>query len=331
MPRFRFKFYFIIFISLLFLFGIGRLYHRLTDDFRISYITYDQPHQAAWTLPQLSTQEQTELDQILKQKFYYLGKGGQCYAFESEDRKYVLKFFKFKYLKPNWWMKWLPSFPPLNAYRERFTLRQEKKLQSVFDGHRLAYFENRKGAELLYLNLGGEPFNRSVVILDKLGIERQVNLDRVIFLIQRKGETLSARLSRQLEAGQLEAAKESISQILEMYVSEYQKGLYDRDHGVMHNTGFVDDHPFHLDVGYLTKEKQMRLVPVYTPDLEQVVWKIDRWIKHHYAQNDAIFSPYLAEQYHKYTGAIFDLNHIDPKEFKKRRKKFIFEAEIKSD
>ena len=55
-----------------------------------------------------------------------------------------------------------------------------------------------------------------------------------------------------------------------MYISEYKKGIYDRDHGVMHNTGFVEDYPFHLDVGKFSKEESMRQVKFYKKDLERI-------------------------------------------------------------
>jgi len=57
----------------------------------------------------LSDQEHQELAQILNQKFSYIGKGAQCYAFVSDDQLYVLKFFKFKHLKPNLLVDLIPS------------------------------------------------------------------------------------------------------------------------------------------------------------------------------------------------------------------------------
>ena len=83
------------------LFGIARLYYRLTDDFRLANITYELPFKPSWKVPSLTKEEYSRLAQITNQKFTYIGKGAQCYAFASEDGEYVLKFFKFKHLKPN--------------------------------------------------------------------------------------------------------------------------------------------------------------------------------------------------------------------------------------
>lgn len=94
------------------LFGMGRLYFRLTDDFRLGNITYDMPHHDEWDIPKLSDEERQRLDSILSQKFTYIGKGAQSYAFGSDDGKYVLKFFKFKHLTPHWFVEMFPLFPP---------------------------------------------------------------------------------------------------------------------------------------------------------------------------------------------------------------------------
>ena len=72
-----------------------RLYYRLTDDFRLSNMTYQLPFEAPWKVPALTAEEHQQLGRILDQKFTYIGKGAQCYAFASADQQYVLKFFKF--------------------------------------------------------------------------------------------------------------------------------------------------------------------------------------------------------------------------------------------
>lgn len=113
----------------------------------------------------------------------------------------------------------------------------------------------------------------------------------------------------------IEEAKSTFAKIIEMYIGEYKKGLYDRDHGVMHNTGFVEGHPFHLDVGFLTKKASMQKPEGYRCDLAYVIVKINRWIKSSYPQYYETLSTFLAEQYLRNTGAIFNPN-VDIKLFK---------------
>lgn len=303
-----------------FLFGAVRLYYRLTDDFRMGNITYQLPFEAPWEVPALTSEEHLQLSHLLNQKFSYIGKGAQCYAFVSEDQQYVLKFFKFKHLKPNLIVDLLPSIPPFKGFKQSCKERKQRKLIGVFNGYDLAYRENRQDSKLLYLHL--LPTNNlqlQATVVDKIGLERQINLDDVVFLVQRKGETLRSRLNSLLKQGRLQEAEQAMATILEMYISEYRKGIFDHDHGVMHNTGFIGNQPFHLDVGKLNKDDRMQQVDVYKKDLEHVVWKMDVWVKSAYPQYYYEISDFLSHQYQQLTGEMLDIKGIDPKRFKKRR------------
>lgn len=310
-------------LSLLVLFGATRLYYSITDDVRVSHMTYQLPFQAPWQVPELTPEAHQQLAQVLSQKFHYIGKGAQSYAFVSEDQQYVLKFFKFKHLKPNFLVKLIPSIPPFKAYKEQAIERKKRKLLSVFNGYDLAYHHNRQDSQLLYVHLlPTQNLHQQVTIIDKIGQEKVLNLDDVVFLIQRKGDTLDTRLTQLLDQGQVPEAGKAIASIVKMYVSEYQKGLYDRDHGVMFNTGFVGDQPFHLDVGKFSQDDNMRHVQVYKKDLEHVVWKIDQWVKTHFPQYTAILTPFLALQYQQWTHEALDLNAIDPQRFQRKPRLF---------
>jgi len=305
----------------LLLFGLIRLYYHLTDDFRLANITCSFPFQPSSPFPALSDNEHQDLQRILSQTFSYIGKGAQCYAFVSKDQQYVLKFFKFKHLKPNVWITLLPSISFFKEYKEAYIKRKQRKLIGVFNSHDLAFREYGKGSGLIYTHLlPTQHLQLKARLTDKMGLERVVHLDEVVFLLQRKGETLRTRMHALLKQGSLEEAKQIIGSILEMYILEYQNGLYDHDHGVMHNTGFIENQPFHLDVGKLNKDERMREVKFYKKDLEHVIWKIDTWVKSSYPCYYLELSDFLMQQYERWTGEGIDIQTIDPKRFKKTRR-----------
>lgn len=314
------KRWFIFILTALLLFGAARLYYRLTDDFRLSNMTYPLPFEAPWKVPHLTIDERAELALILDQNFHYIGKGAQCYAFQSDDRQFVLKFFKFKHLKPNLFVDLIPPISPFKSYKRKCIERKKRKLIGVFNGYDLAFRENRIGSELLYVHLvPTDDLNLHVKVFDKIGFERQIDLDRTVFLVQRKGETLRMRMKYLLANKQLEEAEKAIASIVDMYISEYQKGVYDHDHGVMHNTGFVGSKAFHLDVGKLNRDERMKEPAFYKKDLEHVLWKIDTWVKAHYPKDYPRLSAFLSGQYQKWTGEGLDFQKVDPKRFKKNR------------
>ena len=162
-------------------------------------------------------------------------------------------------------------------------------------------------------------FQRTVTVVDKIGVERQIDLDQTVFLVQRKGEMLRTRMHRLFAVNQLDGIKKTISDILNMYVNEYKLGIYDRDHGVMHNTGFIENEPFHLDAGKVSKDDSMKSVDHYKQDLKQVVWKMNDWIRRYHPQYYADLSSYLAEQYFQLTGSVFDVNDSAPPKFRNRK------------
>lgn len=275
------------------------LYFSLTDDFRLANISYKLPFKAPWKSEKLSTEDAKALDALLKQKFSYIGKGAQCYAFGSEDGNYVLKFFKFKHLKPNWLMQLMPN----SAGKEAYLREKERKLRLVFDAYDLAYREDRQNVGLLYLHLTPmEGFTQHATVLDKMGFERDIDLNSTVFLIQKRGVTLRARLGELLKQNQVVQAQEAIDQILSMYIDEYQRGIYDRDHGVMVNAGFVGSQPFHLDAGKFAKVDAIQSPAIYADDLELILWKIKEWVGETYPHYKSDLSHFMEERYQQLTG-----------------------------
>ncbi len=276
----------LILLSSFFIFSIARVYYRLTDDFRMSNISYDVAHRKEWEIPALDPVNSQELNQILNQKFTYLGKGAQSYVFTSEDNKYVIKFFKFKHLKPSFLINALPSVFPFANYKNSVTLRKARKLESAFVGYHIAYSVHKLEAGLLFIHLNKtDDLKKSVTVLDKMGREFEIDLDTHVFILQKKGKTLQDTMHKLLQNEKIDLAKFRIRQIFDLYVSEYKKGIYDFDHGVMHNTGFIGNNPIHLDVGKFLKEESMKKTSEYGKDLEIIYKKIDHWVQKNYPKH----------------------------------------------
>lgn len=264
------------------LLGLGRLYYYLTDDFRISNISDYSNHvsRTEWGVPPPSSSEKLALDAILQQRFTYIGKGVQSYAFSSEDGKYVIKFFKFKHLKISPILDWLPAWTPFENYRLKKKERVEKKFNGVFEGYHLAYRKHKKESGLIFLHINPtEGLYPTLTVIDKLGRTNLIELDQVPFLIQAKAKTMRVVMHELLVNNEMELAKARISEIFQLYFSEYQKGLYDHDHGIMHNAGFVGTTPIHLDVGKLKEEENMRNPAYYSQDIALVAHRMARWLK----------------------------------------------------
>lgn len=279
----RRKTYYLI-IAALSIFAGARVYYNLTDDFKLSNISDTLPYNPSWDIP-LTDEVESELHQATAQPYRYIGKGAQVYAFASDDGKYVLKFFKFKHLRPSLFISALPPVGPLKTFKEQNVARKERKLLGVFEGHRIAYQYDKENAGLLFIHLNlTDSLHLNVDLYDKIGRRHTVDLDKTVFVLQRKGETLRTVLSRELDQGQVAEAAKKSKQILAMYKDEYSRSVYDRDHGISHNTGFIGDKPFHLDVGKFSYDPNMSDPAIHEQDLKHVAFKIKEWVRLNYPE-----------------------------------------------
>jgi hypothetical protein len=268
-------------LAVLVIFAGGlRTYFRLTDDFRLANIQYEQPYRKEWEI-----ESKKNLTTILNQPYSYIGKGSQSYAFASADGNYVLKFFKYKHLRPHWLLETVSSLPYFKEYREKQLKRKGRKLEHLFAGYHLAWTTLREesGLEFIHLNQTVDSYPE-VILYDKIGLKRTVDLDSVVFIVQKKAQTTRAVIDALLTQGDVATAKLRLRQILTLYASEYRRGIYDMDHGVMHNTGFVGESPIHLDIGKLTREPKTLDPTFRRADIQKVVARMMAWIKESYPE-----------------------------------------------
>ncbi len=187
------------------------------------------------------------LDQILTQKFIYLGRGTQAYAFSSEDGKYVIKFFKKNHLYPNPWLKYLP----VPALRKK-AVQKEQRMHSFFDSLQYAYQEFKDETGLLFIHINpSKNWNRSVTFTGKKGEKLVIPLGTTSFIVQKKAKPLFSELFHMLNTNDMEGAKKSLRSFFSLIQTRGEKGLFDDDHSVSNNYGFVEGRPIQFDIGEL--------------------------------------------------------------------------------
>lgn len=196
-----------------------------------------------------------QLEKILDQPFYFLGKGCQIYAFESEDGAYVLKVLKLH--------RYQPSFQKMVAARFLNDLsfvqaHQQKRLQTAFAHYRLAFDLLKEETALLYAH-----FDRSfkmpsqVKLIDRLGRSFTLDLNDTFFLVQRKADLFKDRLMFYKKTRQLEKAKALIDQAAFYLKKRLDLKVFDNDHpGYVRNLGVIGEQVISLDVGNFKQKKQ---------------------------------------------------------------------------
>ncbi len=137
------------FLLLLFL-ASDRFFHRQSRAFSLDKILSTYPYSEEWEIPSPSDVEKNELKQILSQTFTYYSKGTQSYVFISEDKKYILKFFKQIKFRPSSWLSAVKV--PFNPYYQEGLFKQQKRA-ATFSACKTAFLELRELTGVIYVHL----------------------------------------------------------------------------------------------------------------------------------------------------------------------------------
>lgn len=256
----------------------------LSFSFVFTFFTpFSALHTSSSPLPILKYED----SEALQQPFTYLETGGQVFVFASADDKYVLKLFRADRLLPAWWTVYVPNIPPFISWKAHHNLKREAKLQKALWGHYLAYTQLKEESGLIALQLTSvdpslSPPSRRLQLVTKQGFSHSLELNDTLFILQKKGETLSARITRFLDAKNFIRVQETLYQIASLYRKEHALGILDTDHGVMHNMGFVNDNPIHIDLGCLILDDKVKEPLHASLEREHVSKKIIAWLDQYY-------------------------------------------------
>lgn len=250
----------ILLLSILGLVGLNFSYSKRSDCFSPSFAKSDPSFNLG------SDPLPTEIKALLQQPFYFLGSGNQAYAFESEDQKYVLKLFKFHCLKG-----------------------LQTKSDRLKQGLLVANNYNKTHSGIVYLHFPPTPA-LTVQLRDKAGRKHALLLDEYVFVLQEKARTLGNVLKEKLKGGAIQEAKEKLAILFKMFREDLEKGIYDHDHNVIANTGFVNDKPIRIDFGKLALFSEI--------DTEKELKKIAEeriipWMKKNFPQMEEEMTHYL--------------------------------------
>lgn len=237
-------------IGILTLCGALFLYERATDGFNFRQIASSLSSDFF-----LETKgDKKKIFSLFDKPFYYLGKGCQTYVFESEDRKYVIKFFKQKHLRS---LNWLRKLPLSSSWVEEKILKRERRIRDIFSSCQIAYEKLGNESGVIFVHLNKEPcWGRHIVLKNKLGFPVIIYLDDFQFIIQKKGIPLSEILKYSKDEKEL---GKKIDQVCHLLTERMHLGISDRDPSVAKNMAFTceENQPLFIDVGqfYLDVKK----------------------------------------------------------------------------
>ncbi len=254
---------------------IGKYCQRKTGGFTILKIHSNLLHHPEWEV------ENPSLDHtIFDQSFSYLGRGGQCYAFVSEDGQYVIKFFKHYLRRLPFWLKVLPLPPKWNAKKELQRQKRLNKLHRDFGSYKIAYENLPSETGLLFLHLNKtDNLHQTVRIIDRLKIEHTISLDGIEFILQKKATMAYPYLTQLIKNGKIDEAKRALESICHLILSRCEKGIFDEDAKIHRNFGFIENEAILIDVGRLKLDINRKDPSIQEKDLKEITQRLQTYLE----------------------------------------------------
>lgn len=297
--------------------GLEQLVERSTRGFWIERVKADNlSYQAAFETTPSTKEELASIKTLLKQPFYLMGSGSECFAFISQDGKYVIKLFKLDHLRPVYLRKgifrhdlreYASSLSPEPPYQKYFpkTIQnllnrvrgiREFRVQRTFQSIVLAYNQLKKETALVYVHLNpSEEFTEPLVLYDSCHIAHQVDPNAVRFVIQETATPFIPHMKALIKAEKKEEIERSLSSLLDLLIHRCKNGLADRDI-IARNFGFVRGDAIEIDTGSFSRSSKMKEDWIYTQEIYYATLEIRSWLEKQNPQIATRFSELVDEK-----------------------------------
>lgn len=208
------------------------IYSKATDGFNVRQITSSLSSE--FFLETMG--ENSNINKIFNYPLYYLGKGAQSYVFESEDHKYVVKFFKHKHLRS---LHWLEKLRLPSNWVKKVNIDRDERIRRIFSSVQLSYEKLSHESGVVCVHLNKKPFiARHITLVDKLGIPHPIYLDDFQFVIQKKAVPLKQILQTEHEDKEIRL---KIDQVCQTTIDRMKRGVGDKDRAVVNNMAYLPE------------------------------------------------------------------------------------------
>ena len=216
---------------------------------------------------------------IFDQTYKFLDKGCQVYVFESADGNYVIKFLRHHRYRPYFWMNFGSFFKPIKKYKEKYAAIKKERIRNNFESYRMSFDELQELTEVLYVHIGFTDYlNKQLVIKNKFGQKSYIDLDRMHFIVQRKGKKLSSEMKRSYKSKNLEETRHLIESYLTLLQQRCLKKIRNCDStGYLRNMALYNGKVIEIDVGGYRKFNYPDAKKGFEYEFMRFVKRFNRW------------------------------------------------------
>lgn len=268
--------------------ALARFCHHQTAGFQVVKI---QHNLIDATPPLSSTEQELEfLNALSCQKFVFLGRGLQSFAFVSEDNKYVLKVFNNRYQNKISLFSLLTHFPWIGNWACARSAYYQKKLAQTFNSYQIAFSEMKDQTGLLYLHLfPTSDLRNPITLVDKLNISHSLDPNQTGFVIQKRAELVFPELKKYVNNHNLEGAKQALASLVDLFFWKWRHAIHDNDPLIRTNYGFIDGKAIQIDIGPLSKDSLISDLKQQQAEIQHITASLKFWL----TENSPELIPFL--------------------------------------
>jgi hypothetical protein len=260
-----------LFLLTLFCLAAGRTWYWATDGFRLARIK-------SFNGFEKEREFSKEAEQALAQRYFYLGRGRQCFAFQSADGKYVVKFPRTDRYKSRLWLDcFFLDFLKVGADRTRNNIVTRKK--KLFKSFEISYDELREDTALVAL-FNASKQERQIEIVDRLGRVFRLPLASTEFILQRKMRLFKDVFQDALAKKNEQEIEKILDQLLEVVVRIANKGILSKDGSFLNNFGFDGTRAYQIDIGSFYRNEELSAEEAFVRSIHASVEKLRIWLLH---------------------------------------------------
>jgi hypothetical protein len=189
---------------------------------------------------------------VLNQPFHYFNYGNQCFAFVSEDGKYILKLFKYVHPAFPLWTSKIPLLNRFKAFRKSRIDKTLWKRDRDFQGYQIAFDHLRSETGLLDLHLHPTKAYPTITLYDPLNIVHTLDLNNTPFILQKRVTPAYQQFLSWIQNEEIDKLRQGISDLVSLSALRISKHIFDDDVNFYSNFGFDDEKPIIIDPGHWT-------------------------------------------------------------------------------
>lgn len=257
--------------------------------FNPSVIESQIPHRTDWEV-KITPDHDSFFYTVSQQPLYWLGRGMQVVVFQTQDEKYVVKFFQMARLKDpsshGFW-KSLFSKETKEHANDRISHREE-----IFKSSKVCFEELSEETGIVYVHLNRtENKLFGIKLIDKFGQSHRIRGDNASFVVQKRGTYIIPTISKLMDAGEPWAAQMRVDQIMDLLLSVARKGYVDTDDALIRNNnlGFTEDRAIYIDTGHLTKAENLDVLGRMRYEFQVRLDPLQKWLNVAYPQLGAYY------------------------------------------